>query len=279
MDTIREKGKELMEHIWLARLNFMEGKLDSALEHIKTAEAINPRDNETKALKGLYYVQVEKYPEALELLESVADSEPGFSFNYVNLSTAYREVDRIAEAIEAGKKAVQLNPKDPAAHFTFSQALALDGKILDSIHEVLQTLKLNPSHLMAYVFLGTLYRHAGQTDAVIELYTECLRHVPEADPIREELVELLNTHGLTLIHTGRPSDGEPYLREAIRLMPNRLEPVLNLALGYAAQQRWTEAKEHAHFVIIGSQSGSILHGEAERLLVAIKKEEESHSKQ
>lgn len=395
MDTIIEKGKDLIEqgeyskaqgyfgallehsernlpaHLWLARLNFMEGKPDSALQHIKAAEAINPRDNETKALKGLYYVQAEKYPEALGLLESVAGAEPGLAFNFINLSTAYRELDRIPEAIEAGRKGVQLNPKDPAAHFALSQALAVDGRIEDAIHDALEALKLNPSHLMAYVFLGTLYRQAGQTDTVIELYKECLRHVPEADPIREELVELLfagkddvaalehatilaeqrglpkdffylgqcaekldqdelaekafrrateldpgnwrphlllgdlyakkgmgedavsaysaalkrdsenadlmNILGLTLVRTGRPADGEPYLRKAMRRMPDRFEPVLNMAIGYAAQQRWKEAKEHANSVLKGTQSGSELHEEAKRLLTAIGEEERSRS--
>ncbi|MCI0447272.1 tetratricopeptide repeat protein, partial [bacterium] len=288
-----------------------------------------------KALKGLYYVQSEKYPEALKILESVDGSLPGLAFNYANLSTAYRELDRIDEATEAGTKAVQLSPKDPAAHFALSQALAVDGKIEDAIYEALETLKLNPSHLMAYVFLGTLYRQAGQTDAVIELYMECLRHVPEADPIGDELVELLiakgdfaaaleharvladrrglpkdflrlgdlyakrglgeeaasaysaalkrdpqnaaimNTLGLTLVRIGRPAEAEAYLMKAIELMPGRFEPVLNLAVGNAAQQRWKESKQYANKVIQGSETGSALHQEALRLLNAIAKEESS----
>ncbi len=353
MDQIIEKGKELIEkgqfqkaqeyfnallekpeqrlpaHRWLARLNFIERNPEGALQQVQAAEAIDPQDNETKALKGLYYVESESYPEALKVLESVDSSQPGLAFNYANLSTTYRELDRIDEAIEAGTKAVQFSPRDPAAHFALSQALAVDGKIEDAIYEALETLKLNPSHLMAYSFLGTLYRQAGQTDIVIELYLECLRHVPEADPIREEVVELLsakndyaaaleharilaehrglprdffnlgdlfaqcgmgeetvaayssglaidphnaammNTLGLTLVRTGHPAEGEPYLRKAIELMPERFEPVLNLAIGYAAQQQWKEAKQYANQIMKSTGPGNPIHKETVRLLGAI----------
>jgi tetratricopeptide (TPR) repeat protein len=391
MDQMIEKGKVLIERgefqnaqryftslleqaeethaarLWLARLNFMEGYPESALQQIQAAEALKPHDNETKALKGLYYLQSGKYREALELLESVAGSEPGLAFNYINLSNVYLELDRISEAMEMGRKAVQLNPTDPAAHFALSQALAVDGKLEDAIYEALETLKLNPMHLMAYVFLGSLYRQAGLTDTVIELYQECLRHVPGADPIREELVELLfaknesaaardhvailaqkrglpkdffylgqcterlnqddlaekafhqtaaldprnwrpyfmlgnlyakhgmgeesvsaytaalerdpgnaelmNTLGLTLVRTGQPAQGEPYLRKAISLMPDRFEPVLNLAIAHASQKRWKEAKDYANAALKGAASGSVLHEEAKRLLAAIDEEE------
>jgi tetratricopeptide (TPR) repeat protein len=361
MDKMIEKGKKLIEngefqnaqeyfsallvkpeqrlpaHKWLARLDFIEGNPEGALQQLEAAEAIDPQDNETKALKGLYYVELERYPEALKVLESVDSSQPGLAFNYANLSTAYRELDRIGDAMEAAIKAVQFSPGDPAAHFALSQALAVDGKIEDAIYETLETLKINPSHLMAYVFLGSLYRQAGQTDIVIELYMECLRHVPEADPVREEVVELLsakndhaaalvharilaehrglpkdffnlgdlyaqcgmgeeaiaayssgialdpenavmlNTLGLALVRTRHPAEGEPYLKKAIELMPERFEPVLNLAIGYATQQRWEDAKEYANRVIEGAESTNSIRKEAKRLLGAIAKEESTLS--
>lgn len=361
MDKIIEKGKELIEkgqfgdaqqyfnallekpeqrllaRNWLARLNFIEGNLDGALQQLQTAEAIDPRDDETKALKGLYYMESERYTEALKILESVDGSQPGLAFNYANLSTTYRELDRIDEAIEASTKAVELSPGDPAAHFALSQALAVDGQIEDAIYEALETLKLNPSHLMAYVFLGTLYRQANQTDTVIELYIECLRHVPEAEPIREDLVELLcakhddvaaleharilveqrglpkdfyslgdlyaklgkgeeaiaayssgiakdpnnaamiNTLGLALVRTGHAAEGEPYLKRAIELMPERFEPVLNLAIGYAYQHNWEDAKQCANRVMKGTGTENPIHKEAARLLGAISEVESAPS--
>jgi tetratricopeptide (TPR) repeat protein len=204
MDHVIEKGKHFIEQgefqkadeyfnalleqseqtfaarLWLARLNFIAGNRDGALQQIQAAEAINPNDSEMKALKGAYYVELEKYSEALPLLESVDASLPDLAFNYTNLANTYRELDRIDEAIEAGTKAVESTPNDASAHFALSQALAVDGKIEDSIYEALETLKLNPKHLMAYIFIGSLYRQAGQTETAMDIYMECVRNLPEA---------------------------------------------------------------------------------------------------
>lgn len=178
-------------NLWLARLAFAEGDSDSALNHIEEAEKVNSKNDEALALKGLYYLQEEQFEQALPILESVRKSSPELAFNYTNLSTCYRELERIPDAIEAGRKAVQLSPKDPAAHFALSQALAENGELEEAVNEALLTLQLNPGHLMAYVFLGSLFRQIGDLDAVIELYKEALTHVPEATPLREELLELL----------------------------------------------------------------------------------------
>ena len=359
-------------NLWLARLAFAEGDSARALANIEAAEKTNPNDFETKALKGLYYLQEGQHQKALPILESVRSARPDLAFNYPNLSTCYRELDRLPEAIEAGRKAVTLGPQDPASHFALSQALAENGDLEESVNEALKTLELNPGHIMAYVFLGSLFRQMDDLDAVIELYREALQHVPEATPIREELLELLfskedfsaalehasilveqrgsekdyfylaqcadkldeddiaeeallqvvdmspdnwrpyfllgelyakrgmgeaavdayaaaverdpenpdlrNDLGLTLVRTERPAEGEPHLLKAIRLAPDMIEAVLNLAICYATQEKWKPAKEQANLVIQKTEAGSDLHEEAKRLLVSIANAESANSK-
>ncbi|MBI1790251.1 MAG: tetratricopeptide repeat protein [Acidobacteria bacterium] len=176
--------------VWLGRLALMGDQSEEGIRYLEEALRLKPDHAEALALKGAYYLQREQYPEAIGLLEAARKANSRLAMVYGNLAACYRNLERHPEALEAAQKAVKLEPKSAQHRYELTQALALEGRLKEAIDEALETLRINPLHLRAYIFLGTLYRQAGESGAVIELYKEGLRHNPTAYVLREQLVDL-----------------------------------------------------------------------------------------
>ncbi len=130
---------------------------------------------------------------------------------------------------------------------------------------------MSPDNWRPYFLLGELYAKRGMGDAAVDAYAAAVERDSENPDLRNDL-------GLTLVRTERPGEGESHLLKAIRLAPDMIEAVLNLAFCYATQEKWKPAKEQANLVIQKTEAGSDLHEKAKRLLVSIANAESVNSK-
>jgi tetratricopeptide (TPR) repeat protein len=184
-DANREEAQ-----VWLARLALMAKEPETALEIIEVVLKQNSKQAEALALKGACHMQREEWGKAIGPLEQAKAADPGLAMTYQNLAASYRATDRPAEALEAARKAVSLQPKSYGARFELTHCLAVNGLLDEASNEGVETLNLNPYHIGAYIFLGSLWGQRGEVEAVIDLYKEGLSHNPEAYPLREQLVDL-----------------------------------------------------------------------------------------
>ena len=103
--------------------------------------------------QAVEYLQGERYPEAIELLQSVVEREQRLSAPYVNLGIAYFKTGDEKHAEESFLEALRAAPQDPIASSE----------------------------------LGVLYRHQGRFDEAKTTYTESLQLHPENLPLIKNL--------------------------------------------------------------------------------------------
>jgi len=109
---------------------------------------------------------------------------PGSYLPYNNLGVVMLETNRIPEAIENYKKALQLNPGMAEALDNLGVAYSMNGQIQEAIAQYEEVLKCDPHSALTHANLGNALSHEGRVEEAIEHYREALRTDPRnADAI------------------------------------------------------------------------------------------------
>ncbi|MBP3954607.1 tetratricopeptide repeat protein [Gemmata sp. G18] len=180
------------------------------------------RDGRFQEAAQLYLAQAQRTPTSKALT--------GAGVNLARL----RDYDR---AIDALRRAVELDPNDPRAHYTL--ALVLFNKaerewvpnpnsadaaswFREVVEEAKRTIDLKPDYAQAYLFWGLSLKHLGDPRAAIEPLRKGL-------VIRPEEFEMHLALGQALAATGDRTGAEQSLRTAQKLKPDDPRPVQELA--------------------------------------------------
>ncbi|MEO6334872.1 MAG: tetratricopeptide repeat protein, partial [Pyrinomonadaceae bacterium] len=86
------------------------GRHDEAITRARTAREIEPLNVRTNTLEAQFLIHAGKPDEALDRLRQVLDLDPNYWFAYQFLASAYIDKGLYAEAIEAGKKGMEVYP-------------------------------------------------------------------------------------------------------------------------------------------------------------------------
>ncbi len=174
-----------------------------------------------------------RYPEALEKLKTAAGllGTNAQAFNYLGL--AYHHTGQAAEAANAYRRALALNPDLSEAHYNLG-CLWLEQNKLDAAKAELTGytlrrsndpegfLKLGAAQLRSAGSLGA-QRRAAEVAAAEKSFGEALKLSPQN-------AEALTGLGLAQVQRGRPGEATPYFKSALKQQPNYAPALLNLAI-------------------------------------------------
>jgi serine/threonine protein kinase/tetratricopeptide (TPR) repeat protein len=111
---------------------------------------------------------------AMNFFAGALQKDPGFALAYSGLADANLDMygqkkDKhwSEQAVEAAKKAAQLNDKLPEVHFALGSAYAATGQTVQAIAEDKRALELAPNSDEAYRRLGNAYLSNGQKDEAL----------------------------------------------------------------------------------------------------------------
>ncbi len=132
-----------------------EDSFSEAIEHLEIARDYGFFGIPQKRKLGHAYIGVEKFSEALELLEDVRAADPGTE-DFSALARAYSETDQKGEAVNAYERLIVLSPQD----------------------------------YEAYMALGSLYRDLDNPREAVEVYEQGLDYNPDNIELQKALVEV-----------------------------------------------------------------------------------------
>jgi len=127
--------------------------------------------------------------EAITLLERATVTEPAYEPAQAALAEASANMflggissDRtwLARAVAAGRRAVRLDDSDAAAHFSLGYALLYSGEPVSAAREILNALRIDPSHSGALRVMSALLSQAGAARPARLLRDRAVR----LDPVR-----------------------------------------------------------------------------------------------
>jgi len=189
---------------------------------------------------GLAYFEQGRVAEAIEAYRTALRLNPASDDEYFkvyhNLGLAYVKQGRITEAIEAYRTAIKHNPAYEEAFSNLGLAYMKQGRIDEAIGAYRDALRLKPTFAEAYINLGLAYFNQGRFDEAIGSYRDALRLNPNVAGVYINL-------GLAYLKQGRIDYAIGAYKDALRLNPTSTEVRNNLGLAYVSQGRINEAIE------------------------------------
>jgi len=127
---------------------------------------------------GTVYTDKGMYGEAIVEFKKAIEINPNHPEAHYNLGTTYGEKGILNEAIVEFKKAIEINPNHPDAHNNLGTAYYHKGMYDEAIVEYRKAIEINPNHPGAHYNLGTAYRKKGMYDEAIDKFKKALEINP-----------------------------------------------------------------------------------------------------
>ncbi|MEO6995063.1 MAG: tetratricopeptide repeat protein [Lacunisphaera sp.] len=215
-------------------------RLPAAIAHYEEALRIRPGlieaqlnlANALMRIPGRSEEAFGNYVEALRLRPNYAQAHSDFA-NALAATPGKAE-----EAVAQYREALRLNPESAAIHFRFANTLVhLPGRLPEALSNYETALRLKPDFAEAHAnYANALANQGGQEAAVLSHYQTALQIDPALSGVQLNLAVYLSRI------PGREADAIRHGEEAVRLKPDYLEAYNGLAIIFAQQGRWDEAK-------------------------------------
>ncbi|KEF60308.1 glucose repression mediator protein [Exophiala aquamarina CBS 119918] len=182
---------QLNESTWdkIGFLNEVAGDLDDALFAYEQALRHNQRSTRIMNTISRILRSMEKYPEAIELLQNILRLEPSNGEVWCNLGHCYLMTDNLQEAYGAYKQALYHlpDPADPKLWYGFGILYERYGLLKLAEEAFIQVVRVQPNSERAkevYFRLGVIYKQQQKFQPSLE----CFRYIVQDPPLplREE---------------------------------------------------------------------------------------------
>ncbi|MEW5976512.1 MAG: tetratricopeptide repeat protein [Acidobacteriota bacterium] len=161
----------------LAEMYFKLKQFDQATAWVEKALTLHPEQTSLMVLRAHCAFSVGRLAEAADAYQQVLNRHPGHLDSLMNLALiAEHQNDAIGMAAYL-KSLLTEHPSHPAAAKKLAVALTRQSQNLEALEAMKRARELNPQDAECLILLGHLYEKHGQSHAALELY----RHIHGSD--------------------------------------------------------------------------------------------------
>lgn len=187
------------------------------------------------AMGFLTWHQTSVWRDTLTLFDHAARIVPKNVLANYKVAMALEEEGAIAEAEEAYRRVLAIDPAHAEARVGLSGLLMARGEIPEMARVLEEGLKHDPDNSKLHNELGVALLNLGQ-------YEQAVAHLAQAYALDPESVETTNNYATALLLVGEFKKAEVFFRDAIRQRPDDPDAWNNLGIAFAEQGRLQEAK-------------------------------------
>lgn len=128
---------------------------------------------------GLLERRYNHYQSSINYFNQAILQSPKWVFPWANLCTSYHLINDPEKAIEAGMKAIAIDPSSALAHYNLAMAYILDSNLTEAKKHFSITLQIDSSESNALINLGLVYyldRDYNQAEQIVEKYSRLYPH-------------------------------------------------------------------------------------------------------
>lgn len=185
--------------------------------------------------RGLLAVQAGALEEAVGLLRSAVEQDPGNLLARRNLALAQMQAGRPAEAAAALAELAELDASDAWVRVELGRLLAEEGRLDLALQHLRRAVELAPDYLLARLQFGLALIRNGDSAAAVAQFEAAL----EIDPYS---AEAWYQYALALAAAGRSDEGIGVLRERLAEAPADATAARFLSRILRQQERLAEAQ-------------------------------------
>jgi superkiller protein 3 len=187
---------------------------------------------------------VNAFNSALEHGSDMETVQLGLSGAYMGLGEQYFAAGNYSSAITQYRRAIDIN-RDPRYYNRLAIALRRDNQEAQAVDAFKQAIELDPQYAVAYAGLGATYVSMQRYDDAIEAYTHVLELEPTMQQARIGLASAHTAQGNELLNRGQARNAVTELDKAIEANPRHSQAHLLLALAHNRLGQFQLAEQHA----------------------------------
>jgi tetratricopeptide (TPR) repeat protein len=165
-----------MESVQLEGLTLYRlGQPAAAIPYLERVRGWMPNANaDANYVLGLCYLNSRRYDDARRSFAAQFGEAPDSAESYLLLGTMLMHANLQELAAEQAKKALQISPNLPMAHFMLGEVALFKSNIDEAIIELEAERRMNPGYAPVYDRLGDAYLHVGKLAEAQQALTKAI---------------------------------------------------------------------------------------------------------
>ena len=176
---IKIEPNNVDDHLLLGRLYRLNNDLQKAENELKTAVQLDANSEEAVTTLALLYSEEGDTAHALQVLSSVPSTGRSAKL-YSALGTTYEQRKEYKNAIEAYKKAIQLDRDNLDAIRGLAENLLNDGQMDEALDQYKVIADANPEDAQTYLRMAEIYRRQQKYDLALDSLKKAEGVVPDS---------------------------------------------------------------------------------------------------
>lgn len=222
--SVQDKANDSPQyHALEAKVNFLAGEKEAALEEMTSAVRLAPRDPDLLLTLGRFYQKYGEQQKAVAVLQKAADLDPGSPEPPYSMAVSYITADDQAAALELLERALKLDPHFDRALFLLGSIHLAALRLEEAEKPLAEALQLQPRNPFYHCFFGMLRVEQNRLDEAQSEFRQALAISPAYPLPHFHMGRLLERKGEYL-------QAEAELEKAISLEPDLAEAYYRLGL-------------------------------------------------
>ncbi|NWZ31489.1 TMTC1 protein, partial [Asarcornis scutulata] len=178
----------------LGALYYNTGRYEEALQVYREAASLQPSNKEIRLALAQVLAMMGRTKEAEKMTNHILSEDVQCLECYRLLSAIFSKQEHYAKALEAIDKALQLKPKDPKIlselFFTKGNQLREQNRLDEAFESYKRAVELNPDQAQAWMNMGGIEHIKGNYITARAYYETALQLVPNSKLLKENLAKL-----------------------------------------------------------------------------------------
>ncbi|MCG9128224.1 tetratricopeptide repeat protein [Candidatus Poribacteria bacterium] len=200
---------------------------------------------ESEFKRGLDYVELRQYPEAVDIFNTILSRNPGDVKALFQLGNIYKIQDQLELSVETFNKIItELESNDLLdqsqiygySHLALSEIYCKQSKLDIAKEHALTAVEISPSDADTYYRIGYIHTHQAELNKAITSFQKALKLNPDFAEVYEWL-------GLIAVMQNKPKEAITHYNKAIQKKPYIQSSYYNLAKAYRLLGDFESAKK------------------------------------
>jgi two-component system chemotaxis response regulator CheY len=224
----------LLKTLRKAERAFMASDFKTAQAEFEAAIAIDGNSARAAHGKALTLEQLGKTEAAIELLTETIRKNHSYHRSYGTMADMYLKQNRVSDAIDAMKRELEINPKQPQRQVALAKLLLKEGDAMGAVEHYRIALQEDAKFIPALMGMGHAYAMADNLDKAIYYFKRVRRYQPKSTKALEAAVRYC-------LAANDPRKAELVLKDEKSAHPDRTDAYVLLAMLLLRQDREDDA--------------------------------------
>ena len=223
LEVLRLDPRHLDARINLSNLLEQEGDFEGAAGALKEALSQAGERADLYVMLGRKQERAEKYSEAIQSFRRALELDPKVPRAHYGLGMTLRSLGDVPAARAEFESALKLDPSDAYAHYQLGRFLILQKEPMEAAYHLEEAIRLKPDLADAYAKLGVLYRSLKRNDDAEKAFRTAVRLDPKMEKACYGLAQLLQA-------TGKTEEAQKFFEQVrqLKASSNKLDEASNL---------------------------------------------------